>query len=102
MIIYLKKQENRFTEVYMFFGRNEELRKLHDLSDKKTASLVVVKGRRRIGKSSLIQQFSKKFDLFCEIQGVAPRESIADSGQRINFSEQMKNIFDIPAFPLDE
>ena len=85
----------------MFFGRNEELRKLHDLSDKKTASLVVVKGRRRIGKSSLIQQFGKKFDLFCEIQGVAPRESIADSDQRINFSEQMKNIFDIPALPLE-
>ncbi|OQY49589.1 MAG: hypothetical protein B6240_02995 [Desulfobacteraceae bacterium 4572_87] len=48
----------------MFFGRNVELRKLHDLSDKKTASLVVVKGRRRIG-------------------------------------EQMKNIFDIPALPLE-
>lgn len=62
---------------------------------------MVVSGRRRIGKSTLIQEFSKKFDFFCEIQGLAPRDSITDSDQRKNFSEQMKNIFDIPAVPLE-
>jgi len=46
----------------MFYGRREELRKLNGLLGKKTASLVVVSGRRRIGKSTLIQEFSKKFD----------------------------------------
>jgi len=54
----------------MFFGRNNELQKLNDLKYKQTASLVVIKGRRRIGKSTLIQKFGETFDLFCEIQGL--------------------------------
>jgi len=85
----------------MFYGRKDELRKLNGLLEKKTASLVVVSGRRRIGKSTLIQEFSKKFDSFCEIQGLAPRNSITDVDQRKNFSEQMKNMFDIPAVALE-
>ena len=36
----------------LFVGREEELSKLQILRDKKTASLVAVKGRRRIGKSA--------------------------------------------------
>ena len=63
----------------MFYGRRDELRKLNGLLGKKTASLVVVSGRRRIGKSTLIQEFSKKFDFFCEIQGLAPRGAIQKS-----------------------
>lgn len=92
---------NNFKEVEMFFGRKAELKKLDELLDKTTASLIVVKGRRRIGKSTLIQKFAEKFDLFCEIQGVAPRDGITDDDQRENFSEQLKDIFDIPAFKLD-
>lgn len=38
-----------------FIGRRKELKKLNLLLKKTTASLVVVKGRRRIGKSRLIQ-----------------------------------------------
>ncbi len=75
--------------------------KLKELLNKKTASIIVVKGRRRIGKSSLIQEFGKKFDLFCEIQGVSPHSGLGDEDQRKNFSEQMKDIFDIPALPLE-
>ena len=37
-----------------FIGRKEELKQLNMLFKKNTASLVVVKGRRRIGKSRLI------------------------------------------------
>jgi len=85
----------------MFFGRNEELRKLNNLVNKKTASLVVVKGRRRIGKSTLIQKFAEKFDLFCEIQGLAPGKSTTDEDQRKNFSEQLSNVFDIPALKFE-
>ena len=44
----------------MFVGRVEELKQLLDLFDLKKASLVVCRGRRRIGKSTLIQQFGKK------------------------------------------
>ncbi len=34
-----------------FIGRKNELEKLNNLLEKKTASLVVIKGRRRIGKA---------------------------------------------------
>ncbi len=47
-----------------FIGRKKELEQLSRLLDKPTASLVVVKGRRRIGKSRLIQEFGKGMQMF--------------------------------------
>ncbi|MBY0282087.1 MAG: hypothetical protein K2W94_08045 [Alphaproteobacteria bacterium] len=43
-----------------FVGRKEEIQKLDFLLAKKKASLVVIRGRRRIGKSRLVEEFSKK------------------------------------------
>ena len=87
--------------IIMFFGRDNELQKLNDLKSKQAASLVVIKGRRRIGKSTLIQKFGETFDLFCEIQGLAPGKEVTDRDQRINFSEQILTIFDIPALTFE-
>ena len=42
-----------------FIGRKNELMMLNHLRKKTTASLVCVLGRRRIGKSSLIEEFAK-------------------------------------------
>ena len=42
-----------------FIGRKHELQLLHDFQKKGAASLVVVYGRRRIGKSRLIEEFGK-------------------------------------------
>jgi len=44
-----------------FIGRQAELRQLLGLKEKNTASFIIVKGRRRIGKSFLIQEFGKHF-----------------------------------------
>lgn len=41
-----------------FIGRKQELEKLKALHNKAVPSLVVVKGRRRIGKSRLIAKFA--------------------------------------------
>ncbi len=38
-----------------FFGRKTELQNLIEQREKRTASFIVVKGRRRIGKSRLIK-----------------------------------------------
>ena len=38
-----------------FYGREEELSCLQDLWDKEGPSLVICSGRRRIGKSTLIE-----------------------------------------------
>ena len=47
-----------------FIGRKEELKMLDWLLGKKTASFVVVKGRRRIGKSRLIEEFASKYKFY--------------------------------------
>ncbi len=43
-----------------FYGREHELRRLQELAAKKTASLVIIKGRRRIGKSRLATEFARR------------------------------------------
>ena len=46
-----------------FYGRKNEPKLLKDLLLKKTASLVVIKGRRRIGKSRLAFEFGHSHNL---------------------------------------
>jgi uncharacterized protein len=75
-----------------FIGRNEELQALRALKNKKTSSLVVVSGRRRIGKSSLIAEFSKDFGCYFEFQGMAPRPGLGNGDQLKSFAEQCKDV----------
>ncbi len=44
----------------MFFGRAEQLGELAELWEKDTPSLVSCQGRRRIGKSRLIEEFASR------------------------------------------
>lgn len=44
----------------MFINRSEELAKLMDIAKSKKAELVLVYGRRRVGKSRLLVEFAKK------------------------------------------
>lgn len=44
----------------MFIDRNEELEKLMDIAQSKKAELVLVYGRRRVGKSRLLTEFARK------------------------------------------
>jgi len=75
-----------------FFGREKELEILNHLTQKKTASLVVLKGRRRIGKSTLIEQFSSTY-VFYKFSGLAPTPEITDQDQRDFFATQFKKYF---------
>lgn len=50
----------------MFIGREKELRELSALWDKRTASVVTCRGRRRFGKSTLIDEFANRPDFRCE------------------------------------
>jgi len=79
-----------------FIGRTEELAQLEKLRSKKTSSLVVVSGRRRIGKSSLIQHFGQKYKYFFNFQGLAPRAGLTKQYQLQNFSEQISQKFNLP------
>lgn len=78
----------------VFFGREKELEILNNLTQKKTASLVVLKGRRRIGKSTLIEQFSRPYALY-KFSGLAPTPEMTDQDQRDFFAKQFKKHFKI-------
>ncbi len=85
----------------MFIGRQHEITILKDLFQKKTASLVTVTGKRRIGKSTLIQYFSgMSMDHFFEFQGIAPRDGIENKNQLQHFSEQLALQFNLPTLEL--
>lgn len=73
-----------------FIGRKEELHELEQLTLKKTSSLVTVQGRRRIGKSTLIEEFAKKMSEFYEFQGLAPRIGLTKQDQLNHFADQIK------------
>jgi len=85
----------------VFIGRNLEIKLLTDLFDLKKATIAVCRGRRRIGKSTLIQHFGKKARTFLEFQGLPPREGITNKDQLNAFSEQLARQTPLPKLKLD-
>jgi uncharacterized protein len=71
-----------------FIGRQEELQTLQQLTTKKTANLVVITGRRRIGKSRLIEEFSKN-KAFYSFSGLPPEPKTTAQMQRNEFARQL-------------
>ncbi len=71
-----------------FIGREHELSALSRFINKKSASLLVVRGRRRIGKSRLIEEFAKPYKFF-SLSGIAPTEKSTAQSQRNDFSNQL-------------
>jgi AAA+ ATPase superfamily predicted ATPase len=85
----------------MFVGRERELSLLNELWNRPHAAFVVCKGRRRIGKSTLIQQFGKSAETFMEFQGAAPDTGISNQEQMNIFVDQLCAQTDIPGFQPD-
>lgn len=85
-----------------FIGRKKELKQLSLLLKKKTASLVVVKGRRRIGKSRLIEEFGKSFDTVFSFAGVFPTPHTTPKDQRDHFGWQLAKIVGELPFKEDD
>ena len=74
-------------------GRITELNQLAKQRGKGAASLVVLSGRRRIGKSSLVQEYGRSFAKFCQFQGLAPRPGIRMQDQLNAFADQFDTTF---------
>jgi AAA+ ATPase superfamily predicted ATPase len=70
-------------------GRDREFETLARLFKKSSSSLVAVTGRRRIGKSRLIQEFGKAAPAYFEVQGLAPDKSMTNQMQIDYFVKQM-------------
>lgn len=82
----------------IFIGRKTELERLSFLYKKKNPNLVVVKGRRRIGKSRLIREFAKTIhnQTFWSFAGLAPEEGVPAQEQRNHFARQLALMLKIP------
>jgi AAA+ ATPase superfamily predicted ATPase len=79
----------------LFIGRQGELKELKLLLSRKTAALVVIKGRRRIGKSRLIEEFAKGKN-FLRFEGMAPTRRTTAQAQREEFARQIHQQLGIP------
>ena len=84
-----------------FVGRNEALDKLKRLLRKKSASLAVIRGRRRIGKSRLVEEFARDLP-FYSFTGLAPTEQTSADGQRKEFARQLQDKLDLPGIRSDD
>lgn len=81
--------------VQPFIGRANELQKLRDLAYRRQSSIVVIKGRRRIGKSRLAAEFARG-KKFLSFTGLAPELGLTDQSQRDFFARQLSQIYGLP------
>ena len=75
----------------MFYGRESDLNDLAQLWRKRVASLVTCRGRRRIGKSTLIEEFARRSGArLLKIEGKAPEPGLTNRHQLASFLEQLR------------
>lgn len=84
-----------------FIGREKPLARLHLLFKKKSPSLVVIKGRRRIGKSRLVEEFAKNKHLL-KFSGLAPTSGLTAQHQRDHFALQLSKQTGLPEIKTDD
>ena len=85
----------------MFFGREQELADLAALLRKRTASLVTCRGRRRIGKSTLILEFGKRAARFMSLEGLPPRPGLSNRDQLHEFGRLLAEQTQLPPLTPD-
>ena len=86
----------------MFVGRNEYMDDLTSLWRKATSSLVACRGRRRIGKSTLIEYFAENTaEVFLSFEGLPPRRGITNRDQLDNFGTALARQTNKPRIVLE-
>lgn len=78
----------------MFLGRNQELNSLKKMYSRNSFQMAVVYGRRRIGKTSLLNEFIKNKNAL-----YLPAEEVNDSLNLQKFSRILGEKMGIPNFP---
>lgn len=84
-----------------FIGRRDELNQLTRLFRKKSASLVVIQGRRRVGKSRLVQEFGKNYH-FYQLSGLPPSSQTTAQSQRDEIMYQLCQQAGLPNIKLED
>jgi len=74
----------------MFVGRSDQLGLLDALWRRPKASLVTCRGRRRIGKSTLVEEFARRSKArLLQFEGLAPRKGMTNGDQLAEFASQL-------------
>lgn len=73
-----------------FYGRERELGMLKELQDSRVARMVVLRGRRRIGKSRLAEKFGEFFDQHLTFVGLPPEKGVTAEIQRRHFAHALE------------
>lgn len=84
-----------------FVGRKKELEVLERLCLKKTSSLVVVWGRRRIGKSTLVEKFLKDKKSW-SFSGIPPQEHKTHKEEIQYFTKQLSRNTGMPELKTED
>lgn len=79
-----------------FLGRETEIQQLKSFLSHKKASLIAIKGRRRVGKSTLVEDFSKNFSRHFTFTGLFPEKNMTADDQRQEFCRQMSQQCQMP------
>ena len=92
------------TTLRPFVGRHQELEALSQLSKKKTASLVVIKGRRRVGKSRLVEEFGHKQGntTYYRFSGLPPTLGTTMESQLQEFAQQLADQMGLPGLKVQD
>jgi len=85
-----------------FFGRADLVQELKSLWRKHAASLVTCRGRRRIGKSTLISRFAQQSSaqLF-DFEGLPPQPRMTNADQLECFARRLAELTDAPYEPIE-
>ena len=96
-----KKQNIENADSVHFVGRREYLDDLESLWRKATSSLIACRGRRRIGKSTLIREFARRTSsAFIEIEGLPPDKEMTNQRQLDHFVKALAEQTDASIDPV--
>jgi len=74
----------------MFYGRDDILTEMMALWGKRTGSLVTCRGRRRIGKSTLVEEFARRSSArFINIEGIRPDGKVDNAAELASFMKYL-------------
>lgn len=83
-----------------FIGRKKELALLKNIHKRPSATFVVIQGRRRIGKSRLVEHYARD-KIFYSFVGLAPIEGMTAQMQRDEFARQLGEYFGLPGLKAE-
>lgn len=84
-----------------FIGRAKELAAFEALTELKNPALMVIRGRRRVGKSRLATEYAKG-RIFIPFSGLAPDKKLSAQDQRNAFAYQLSRHFKLPTMTFQD